>query len=175
MTRYVAFLRAINVGGRNMVAMRDLRRLFVELGCRDVTTRLQSGNVLFMSGQEPPAAAQIEAAIAQELGVSTRVLLRSRNEMAAICAGNPFVRSDGDLAQLYVAFLGGAPDTVRVEAFGAPGVERFRIEGTHLYLQYPGRYSDSKLTNAYIEQRLDVVATTRNWRVTTELAALLGR
>ena len=103
--RYLALLRGVNVGGHNLVAMRDLRRLFSSLGLADVTTYLQSGNVLFSTSGSAPAEEALEQAILQELGVRTRVLLRRGAELAQICTANPFAGSvDVDPAQLYLAF-----------------------------------------------------------------------
>ncbi len=166
--RYLALLRGVNVGGHNLVAMRDLRRLFSSLGLADVTTYLQSGNVLFSTSGSAPAEEALEQAILQELGVRTRVLLRRGAELAQICTANPFAGSvDVDPAQLYLAFLRAEPGAGGLAAFSVPGTggERFTVRGREIYLYYPGGYGGTKLTNGYIERRLGVIATTRNWRV----------
>ncbi|MHB1505251.1 MAG: DUF1697 domain-containing protein [Sulfobacillus sp.] len=176
MPSHLALLRGINVGGHNMVAMSDLKRLFIRCGCSDVTTYLQTGNVLFDASGALPTEAELEAAVAQDLAVTTRVLVRSREELAQICSNSPFAQWAGDPAQLYLAFLNATPDAQRVAEFSVPagGSERFWIAGRQIYLQYPDGYGRTKLTNGYIEQRLGVVATTRNWRVTKQLAAFLN-
>src|SRR5215211_5632426 len=74
-TRWIALLRAVNLGARNKVPMAELRRLFEEAGAEDVRTWIQSGNVVF--SQSKPEATRFEAAIAEELGVRTVIVLRS--------------------------------------------------------------------------------------------------
>ena len=175
MPRYLAILRGVNVGGHNLVAMRDLRRVFSSLDLADVTTYLQSGNVLFGTNGSAPTEAALAEAILQELGVRTPVLLRRGAELAQICTANPFAGSAAvDLSQLYLAFLSTEPEAGRLAEFSVPGGgERFMARGREIYLYYPDGYGRTKLTNGYIERRLRVTATTRNWRVVQQLSRLL--
>ncbi|MFF5171511.1 DUF1697 domain-containing protein [Micromonospora sp. NPDC000089] len=133
MSRYVALLRGINVGATNRIAMPDLRRLVEGLGHGDVTTYLQSGNVVFTSVKRDAAklAAGIERAIADELGLTVPVLVRDGAELSA-------------------------PGNENVE---------FTVAGREVHLHFPdGGYGRTRFTNAYLEKRLGVVATTRNWK-----------
>jgi uncharacterized protein (DUF1697 family) len=93
MTRYVALLRGVNVGGRTRVAMADLRRLTLDLGHTEVETCVQSGNLLFGSPAEEPArlAGELERRIAKDLGVSVTVLVRTGGDLARVVAANPFL------------------------------------------------------------------------------------
>ncbi len=173
MTTYVALVRGINVGGRAKVAMDDLRRLFVDLGHTDVRTYIQSGNVVFRSTQrsQERLVAGIEAGLADQLGVPATVVLRTEKELAAVVAANPFLAAGHDPSHLYVAFLGAPPAPTRAEEFAVPAGEsaEFSLAGPDLYLHYPDGYGRTKLTNTYIEKRLDVRATTRNWNTVTRL------
>ena len=176
MPRYLALLRGVNVGGHNLVAMRDLRRVCSSLGLADVTTYRQSGNVLFSTSGSIPAAEALEQAILQELGVGSAVLLRQGAELAQIVGANPFAGAeDVDPAQLYLAFLKAEPEAGRLAAFSVPGAggERLRVRGREIYLYHPGGYGRTKLTSGYMERHLGVTATTRNWRVVQELPLLL--
>lgn len=171
--RYVALLRGINVGRHRRISMADLRRVFEDAGLEGVSTHLQSGNVLF-AGKGPGArlTARLERAIEDELAPGVSVLLRSKSELAKIVAANPF---DGhEVSKLHVTFLAKRPTATRARALdpelGAP--DEFRLHGRELYLHYPKGYGRSKLTNAYFEKQLGVVATTRNWRTVTALAEL---
>ncbi|MFG3708620.1 DUF1697 domain-containing protein [Micromonospora sp. NPDC047670] len=174
MDRWVALLRGVNVGGAK-VAMADLRRLVAGLGHDDVKTYLQSGNVVFGSTvRDAEALARgIERAIADELGLSVPVLVRSGRELAAVAGGNPYADREDDPTRLLVAFLATVPEKSAVTALTVPGGENvaFTVTGREVYLHYPdGGYGRSKFTNNYLEKQLGVVATTRNWRSVRALA-----
>jgi uncharacterized protein (DUF1697 family) len=176
MIRYVALLRGVNVGGVK-VGMADLRRLVTNLGHDDVKTYLQSGNVAFGSSvrDAEALAGSIERAIADELGLTVPVLVRSGREMAAVAGGNPYADREDDHTRLLVAFLATAPEQAAVDALAVPGGENvaFTVSGREVFLHYPdGGYGRSRFTNAYLEKKLGVVATTRNWRSVRALADL---
>ena len=173
---YVALLRGINLGARNRVAMADLRELFASLECQDVSTYVQSGNVIFKSSVAgPPELSQtIEKRIRRELSLSVTVLVRTKEQLAKVVARNPFAADESDLTKLHVTFLAHLPDRVRVRELEAVQFEpdEFRIAGQEIYLHCPNGYGRTKLSNAYFEKHLGVVATTRNWMTVTTLAEL---
>jgi uncharacterized protein (DUF1697 family) len=174
---YVALLRGINLGARNKVAMPDLRALFGALGAQDVSTYVQSGNVVFKSPEGPAELrAAAEEHIKRDLGLDVTVLLRTRTELAAIVADNPFARDEREPTTLHVTFLAEAPDAERARELDptASDPDEFRIVGRDVYLHCPNGYGRSKLSNAFFERRLGVAATTRNWRTVTTLAELSG-
>jgi uncharacterized protein (DUF1697 family) len=175
MTTYLALLRGINVGGRTRVAMADLRRLFTALGHTEVTSYLQSGNVLFESAVEAARlAGDIEQRIAQDLGLSVTVLVRTGADLERIVANNPFLGRNVDPTKLHLTFLAEAPESARVARLEAPGGEpdEFFLAGREIYLHCPNGYGRTKLNNAYFERRLALVATTRNWKTVTTLSNL---
>ncbi|MGK5738594.1 DUF1697 domain-containing protein [Micromonospora sp. URMC 103] len=176
MTRYVALLRGVNVGTTARIAMADLRRIVTALGHEDVRTYLQSGNVVFGSGVRDAErlAAGIARAIADELGLTVPVLVRSAREMAALAGGNPYADREDDPTKLLVAFLATAPEPSRVAALTVPGGETaaFTVTGREVYLHHPDGYGRSKFSNAYLEKKLGVVSTTRNWKSVRALADL---
>ncbi|RLP95019.1 DUF1697 domain-containing protein [Micromonospora sp. CV4] len=176
MTRYVALLRGVNVGSTRL-AMADLRRLVTDLGHGDARTYLQSGNVVFGSTvrDAEKLAGGMERALADELGLSVPVLVRSARELAAVAGGNPYAEREDDPTRLLVAFLATVPKRSTVDALTVPGGENvaFTVTGREVYLHFPeGGYGRSKFTNAYLEKKLDVVATTRNWKSVRALAEL---
>jgi uncharacterized protein (DUF1697 family) len=176
---FVALLRSINVGGRNKIAMADLRDLVTSLGYRDVATYLQSGNVTFTgSGSSARAAAEIEQAIEASLGLTVPVIARSRSELGRIVEGNPYADRGFDPKTVHVTFLGGRPDKKRVSELSALagqfGDDEFEVAGSEVYLHCPGGYGETKLHNAYLERRLEKTATTRNWRTVGTLAEMVG-
>jgi uncharacterized protein (DUF1697 family) len=168
MARNVALLRGINVGGKNKVAMADLRELFVGLGGTDVETYIQSGNVVFAGVLDP---AEIEAAVREGFGLDLRVIVRTHDELARAVAGNPF--PDADPKALHVGFLAGDPPDVELE------LEPFHpedavVRGRELYLHLPNGVGRSKLP-AYVDRQLRTPTTVRNWRTVATLLDLTGR
>ncbi len=179
MTTFAAMLRSINVGGRNRVAMEDLRALVASIGYGHVATYLQSGNAIFTGrGGSRKAAKAIEERITADLGLSVPVLARNSSELAGVLASTPYGRLDVDPRTLHVTFLDAAPDPTDVqdlvERADGFGTDRFEVIGTEIYLHCPGGYGETKLNNGYLERRLGVRATTRNWRTVTALAERCG-
>lgn len=178
MNRYAALLRGVNVGATR-IAMADLRRLVTDLGHEDVKTYLQSGNVVFTSTKTDTAklAQGIERAIADELGLTVPVLVRSGAELAAVMDASPYAGKQDDPTRLLVAFLSAAPTKGRVAALTVPTGENveYTVSGREVHLHFPdGGYGRSKFTNAYLEKTLGVVATTRNWKSVQALREMVG-
>lgn len=172
---YVALLRGINLGSRNRVAMADLRALVTGLGHEDVSTYLQSGNVVFRAaGRAADLRLALEGGIRGELGLDVTVLLRTKGELATLVAGNPFTEKAKAPTTLHVTFLAEAPKRARIRDLdpqvGEP--DEFQVAGRDVYLHCPNGYGRSKLGNALFERRLGVAATTRNWKTVTSLAEL---
>jgi uncharacterized protein (DUF1697 family) len=172
----VALLRGINLGSRNRVAMADLRAAFAGLGYPDAVTHLQSGNVVFTVPGRPPArlAGTIEKALTRDLGQPIPVILRTRDELAAVVGHNPLPERTADGAKLMVMFLPAEPDPDRVAGIDpdACGPDEFRVAGREIYLYYPNGLHKSKIGNAFWEKRLAVSGTVRNWNTVTKLLSL---
>lgn len=173
---HVALLRGINVGGKHKVTMGELAALFEALGCRDVRTYIQSGNVVFAAPEKvverlPAAFAQ---AFAERFSFEAPLVLRSASELAEIAAANPFVAAGEPAAALHVAFLATAPGQVRIAALDPyrSHPDAYRVIGREIYLFCPNGMARSKLTTAYFDARLATVSTMRNWRTVLELVAL---
>jgi uncharacterized protein (DUF1697 family) len=143
--RYVAFLRAINVGG-HVVKMDRLRKIFEALRLRNVETFIASGNVIFEASGEPgPLERRIEKGLAAALGYEVEVFLRSVDELAAIAGYQPFAGSlDG--CTVFVVFLKEPPDAAGRRKFGALtlGDDGLHLDKREVYwLCRGGRLSDS--------------------------------
>ena len=175
---YAAFLRGVNVGGRNALPTAELKALLGSLGHEGVVTHLQSGNAVFRArGGAPEVAAALEARIAERLGLAVRVLLRTPAELAAVAAANPFLGREPVLARLHVVLLDRAPtraEVARLDPERSPG-DAFSVAGREIYVHYPHGAGRSKLTLDYFERRLGVVGTARNWNTLLKLTALAGR
>ena len=172
MATYAALLRAVNLGARNRVAMADLRALAEELGGKDVRSYVQSGNVVFRhAGGAAKLEKALEQAIAHEFDLEITVVVRSAAQLARVVQTNPF-----DPAGVYVSFLASAPRRAAVRELveADHGPDRIAVEGKEVYLCLPAGYGQSRLNNAFLERKLGVRATLRNWRTVTAVAELAG-
>jgi uncharacterized protein (DUF1697 family) len=143
-TVYIAFLRAINVGGTGMLPMAELRALCETAGFRDVTTYIQSGNVLFRSKlARHRVREKLESALADKLGKPVGVLLRTPEELRSIVERNPFPRAAPN--RLIVFFLEAPLERGTVGALSAPGKEELAEHGAEVYVHYPDGQGQSKL------------------------------
>jgi uncharacterized protein (DUF1697 family) len=171
--RQVSLLRGINVGGRTIIAMSRLRTLYEALGCRDVDTHLQSGNVILRDARSPDAVSRAAAAaIRAELGLDVRVLGRTHEQLVRILATDAFPGADPN--DRHVVFLSGTlkADAKRLLAEAESGREKAAVAGHEIHLLLPDGVGRAKLSQALIERRLGVTATTRNWRTVTRLEEL---
>jgi len=176
--RHVALLRGINVGGKNKLAMKDLSRMFLEAGCSDVVTYIQSGNVVFRA---PPRVAGrlpsiISSRIADEIGNAVPVLLRTAEEIGSIANGNPFLEAGADVAVLHVVFLADPPGARAASALDPrrSPPDCFIVRGREIYLSCPNGMARTKLTNNYFDSRLATTSTIRNWRTVLRLVEMAG-
>lgn len=171
MPRYVALLRGVNVGGRNKLRMDELRSLVESLGYTEVSTFIQSGNVLF-SAAEPASAASLRAALSTRLGIDAAVVLRSAAELARAVASNPF--DEADPARLHVGFLTDPPASELVAKLDAGRYlpEEVSIIGNDVYLHLPDGMGRAKLPGT-LDRKLGMAMTVRNWNTVTRLLGLL--
>jgi uncharacterized protein (DUF1697 family) len=166
--RWIALLRAVNLGAHNKVPMAELRTLLQDAGYGNVRTYIASGNVLLDGPRSrPQTAGELERLVAKGFGVETTAILRTPQQLAATVAKHPF----GIVADTYVAFLAGRPEkgaAARLEAVDSNAV----LAGVDLYLRLPRGVQGSRLSNARIESLLGVPATLRNWRTVVALVEL---
>jgi uncharacterized protein (DUF1697 family) len=173
--RYIALIRGINVGGRQKLAMADLRAVLAGLGCTGARTLLQSGNAVFDAEGRPAGRLErdIAAGIEQTAGLSVRCLVRERAELDAVIAANPFGHvTDG--ARLYAMFLSAEPDPRLLAEHDPAGLDPGRIMlGDRVIYQWcPAGYAQAPPLAVYTEKRLQVAVTARNWNTVTKLASL---
>jgi uncharacterized protein (DUF1697 family) len=173
--RQIVFLRGINVGGHNRIAMPALRAQLADAGYGDVRTYVQSGNVVVSSDAKPDRLAeQLEQLIADGFGLEVGVVVRTRDELADVVRRNPL----GDVAvepkRYQVSFLSAKlePRVVRkLAALSAPG-ERFQAIGRELYAWHPDGVARSRLWAGLAGRGLGVTATARNWKTVTTLLGM---
>ncbi len=167
MTRFVAFLRAINTPPRH-VKMGRLRAIFGSLGFENVATHIASGNVIFDA--ESVDVARIEAALERELGFQVPVFLRTAAEVRAVAAREPFGDADGEME---VSFLPRAPDPDRaLQVEGAvTGRDRLAVIDREVYWMHWGNRRDSDHSEAEVMRILGMPTTQRSARTVREIAA----
>ena len=177
MATYIAFLRAVNVGGR-FVKMADLRAGLSQKGFGDVESQIQSGNLRLKTSLRSAAKveAALESALGEVCGFTVRAIVRTPaqlGELASYGMGLTAPLEGG--ARRYVTFLKAEPDAELVatlDGWDHPG-ERAHVNGREVYLWYSHPSHEAKLSNARIE-RGGVVATSRDWKVVTALAERWG-
>ncbi len=175
--RYVGLLRAVNLGATRKVPMAELRELMADLGFEDVSTLLQSGNVVFSAPSAAAAtiAGRIEVALEERFGFAVPTMVRTGAQLERIVADNPFPDGDDHPTQLHVSFADGpvkaaALKDVDPDAF-AP--EAFRVGREELYLWFPNGAGRAKMKVPF-EKLLGVRLTARNWNTVLKLRDLLS-
>lgn len=176
-SRFVAFLRAINVGG-HVVSMATLRALFEDLGFEDVDTFIASGNVVFSSPSKNPAALEkrIEDRLAAALGYEVKTFLRTEAEVAAVAGRKPFTAARRQSAgALCVGFLAEPLDATGVRALMAlrSGNDDFHVNGREVYWICRTGQGKSKFSNVVFERMVKARTTFRGMNTMTRLAAKL--
>lgn len=175
MHTYIALLRGINVGGNNILPMKELRSILERMGLRKVNTYLQSGNAVFQSESDRTRelAAEIKSAINEAKGFDPEVLIVSIEELRKAIATNPFLEGEGDPKTLHIYFLESAPDEPDLNMLEAlkTETEQFSLVDQLFYLYAPDGMGRSKLA-ARVEKALGVIVTARNWRSVNKILSM---
>jgi len=174
--KYVAFLRGINVGGKNKIKMETLREVFGSLGFENVKTYINSGNVIFeiveTAGKE--LAAKIESAIEKEFALKINVIVRKMSEIENIVANNPFAGQFENEKDLHVFFLDEELPADKRELLLSNNSEneQFAIRNSEIFCHLRVSVLDSLMGKDYIGKKLKVFATARNWRTVNKILEL---
>ena len=174
---YISILRGINVGGHKKIKMADLKALYLELGFNDVTTYIQSGNVVFKSADTDIAylIQTIENSILKQYGFEVPVIIRTADAWKNIVQNYPFdVNVLDNLTTVLVTLLSTKPteDSVQILMAYVNNPDHLIIQDKNIYLYTPNGYGKTKLSNNFIEKKLGVKATTRNWKSMLKLYEL---
>ena len=173
MNTFIAILRGINVSGAKPIKMVELRNNFQKQGFENVTTYIQSGNVVFTAAEIETSqlAAKIAESIKSDFGFDVPVIVLSAAELQTITENNPLNNGTKDKAFLHVTFLAEKPAAFNFSDIEAKkqGEEEIIISGKVVYLFCPHGYGKTKLTNTFLESKVKIAATTRNWKTCREL------
>ena len=175
MPTWVVLLRGINVGGANRLAMADLRTLMTDLGHSDVSTYIQSGNVIMTSSRSDRTtiAEEISVGIEQAHGLAVSAVLRTPDELRAALAANPFT-TESEGSRVLITFLSDSPALADAALLEADRFvpDRFELVGAELFAHYPNGAGRSKMNLDYFEKRLGVRGTARNLNTVAKLIEL---
>ncbi|MCU1263941.1 MAG: uncharacterized protein JWM21_259 [Acidobacteria bacterium] len=176
MPKYVAFLRAINVGG-HIVKMDQLKSLFTALGFANVETFIASGNVIFDSGVKNTTTLErkIEKHLRDELGYAVATFVRATSDLPAIINHQPFNRSEMETEEniVYIGFLAEPPSAANTEKLRACAteVDLFQVAGREVYWLCRTKFSESQFSGARLEKTLGMPTTLRNSNTVKRIAA----
>ncbi len=177
---YVAFLRAINVGGRNIIKMSALKECLETIHLKHIQTFLQSGNVVFETELEDTEKLQIliQHAIEFVFSINIPVIVRTMEEMEIILASNPF---DGFSAlpkeKIFINYLQNTPTETTLASLkpiDAKG-DIFKIEDKNIFIFCENPYNETKLQNNFFEKKLLTFSTTRNFNTSNEILNIMER
>jgi uncharacterized protein (DUF1697 family) len=171
MTKYVAFLRAINVGGHTIIKMADLKQICEACGFENVQTYIQSGNVIFESDEDDTAVLEnkIASQVEKVTGFKTQLFVRTIREVQSIAKKSPFTAKANET--VHVAFLKEKPDKKQQEALLSfrSEADDFAVKGREVYnLRYDRE--NSIFSNNFVEKILKMPGTTRNMTVIKKIA-----
>lgn len=177
MTTHLALLRGINVSGHNMIKMEALKTTLEAIGFQNVQTYIQSGNVFVDTEEEN--ALKVGFLIRQEIfkvfGHEVPVVVIGKDDLAICFRNNPFLKEkDIDTKKLYVAFVS---ITLKSESINDLKISQFKpdeasIDGSRIYIKYAVGAGKTRFDQKYIEKKLNVTATIRNWNTVTQLLTL---
>ena len=178
-SRVLALLRGVNVAGRSMLSMAELKSQLDASGLPDVRTHLNSGNLLLLPGSTDPKelARLIQQVIRDHFDLEIGVIIRTREELEDVVASNPLLEPGVTGTQLHGIFLAETPDERQVADLDPDRSppDRFVVSGKEIYVHYPRGSGRSKLNLDYFERTLDVIGTARNWNTVTRLSEMLNR
>jgi len=174
MHTYISILRGINVSGKNIVKMADLKQLYQTLGFLDVITYIQSGNVVFKTKEQNINIMKknINNIITTQYGYNIPVLILKSDKLRKIIESVPF--KDFETSKLYVTFLANKCTNPPIDLIleKKAGSELVHLSEEAVYVFCPDGYGKTKLSNNFLEKQLKVAATTRNWKTVNKLLEL---
>lgn len=176
MQTYIALLRGINVSGQKLIKMADLKKHLAELKFENVTTYIQSGNIIFNSkiSDKNKLVKQISKNINEHYGFNVEVLVKTPEELEYVLLNNSFIKQNKDPKRNYLTFLFSEPSKEIIEKLSTINhfPEEFIIDGNNIFFYSPNGYGNAKMNNNYFEKKLNVNATTRNWQTVNKLFEL---
>ncbi len=177
MTPAAVFLRGVNVGGKGIISMPELKTLLRENGFNEVQTFLNSGNITLKSGLHPEQIKKkIEGLLKKYYPFPMDIFIRTYQELKTVLSQDPFRKEQGlDNSKKCIAFLSESPQKERVAALAADTKieERYFVIEDVIFIYYDNGIEKSYFSNGFIEKRLNVRSTTRNWNTLAKVIELM--
>lgn len=179
MTTHLALLRGINVSGHKMIKMDALQKALESIGFQNVQTYIQSGNVFVTTEEESPTKVGflIKQEISKSFGFDVPVIVIGKKDLQDCLERNAFLhQADVDVKKLYVAFLASElpENTMSQINFNFIQPDELQLDGTRVYIKYDTSPAKTRLDNNWIEKKMNVVSTIRNWNTTNKLLELFN-
>lgn len=176
MPRYIAWLRAVNVGGTRIIKMEELRKHFAMPGFTNIVSYIQSGNVLFDTKETDRVALElkIEKKLLKVLDFDVDVVIRSIDEMKEVVKKDPFKKTRKETDKYYVVFLKTVPEKELVKQLEALSdeVDSFKIIGDDLYWLCRPANGPTMMKGSFFDKKLKVLNTNRNWNTVNKILEL---
>lgn len=174
---YIALLRGINVSGQKLIKMTELKTMFETIGFNNVTTYIQSGNVVFSSDEKEVSKIQqkIKQGILKSFGFDVDVQVLESSQLKKIKEGHPFLKENEEqFKAIYYTLLAEKPAKDLVNELNklVQTVEFFHITDDVVYCFYPNGYGNAKWHNVFFEKKLKVSCTTRNFNTMQKIIEL---
>ncbi|EIJ38233.1 hypothetical protein JoomaDRAFT_1215 [Galbibacter orientalis DSM 19592] len=177
MQAFVLLLRGINVGGHRKVKMAELKVVLQELDFQNIATYIQSGNVIFSTEETNISKLKhtAEEAIKVHFGFAVSCFIIPKETFLTIIENNPFIETE-EITKLYITFLNETPNPEKLETLKTfeSSDELFILKNNTLYFCYENGYGKAKIANPFIEKKLNLQATTRNWKTMMKLLEMLN-
>ena len=177
MKGFICLLRGINVGGAHKIKMADLRTLLKTNGFQQVTTYIQSGNILFRTelNSTHQIEGKVKSIILEHYGYDISVMVLSLEELEYILSHNPFLEKEDNFSKLLVTTFQSTPRQSGIDEISKFVENRddfIAFEKRFMYLHCPNGYGKTKLTNTLLDRKLETSGTTRNWKTILKIQAL---
>ena len=177
MQKYLALLRGINVSGHNMIKMDELKSLLEGMGFQNVETYIQTGNVFLDSEEESGVALgfKIKQEIFKAWGYEVPVMILQKEDLVLALQNNPYLKeANADTSKLYFSFLSKelAANAIHDLKMSQVKPDEATIDKNRLYLKYTKGAGKTRMDNKYIEKKLNVLSTIRNYNTVTKLLEL---
>lgn len=177
MNAWVVLLRGINVGGKNIVPMKQLANSLESIGCAEVKTYIQSGNLVLQHpiSDRQLLATEIAQKVQQDFDCSPKILVLGVKEFEQAALNNPFPKAESEPKTLHLFFLIGQTTDTKLSELAKlkKDSESFQLLDSVLYLHAPEGVGRSKLVEK-VDKCLGVSTTARNWNTVKKLIALSG-
>ncbi len=174
--KYVGLLKGVNVGGNNKVNMETLRAVCENIGFTNVKTYINSGNIIFDSSESTNdnLAKKISDAIEREFSLNIRVVVRSMDEINSIIAKNPFAGKFEEEKNMHILFLNEPVPAEKAELLISQNTEseQYAVIDYEIYCLLNEGFLSSLLGKNYIDKKLKIPSTARNWRTVNKIAGM---